>query len=257
MTRVSVDELKQMRLSGQIIRTDKLLTLLDQHGFATRRSGGGTSHIFVWNTDHPEIDTFVIVAETKNPIYQRVSIDACIQALELNSTPEENKLDVVAEFEAAAGNKFILPEEFEIVRGRKKPGTYLRHKKYPQIATELINYDRDKDISEWCDYLKDRAERLENVLTDAVENHDFERTNYPNGTIILMHPSHRVYAALYPFTPRLQNFTCIRKVEDCIAEVQLIQEDYNQLLADVVEPDVPVAAIHGLDARRGLLPEGH
>ena len=228
-------DLEEMLSSGQVIRTEKLLTILHQNGFSTRRPGGGSSHIFFWHPDHPDILADTIVAETDNPFYQRLAINACLKSIGLRETAPENTMELVTHFHQSSTDAYTLPDHFEIVRGYKRRTMYLRHKQYPQLATELGAYRRGQDIGEWCDYLDGRAERLDALLRSAVDDYDFERTNYPNGSIVLMHPAREVNKVLHAFSPRIEKFRAIGLVEDAIAEVQLEHEKWSEHLTHVMD----------------------
>lgn len=64
-------DLEEMLSSGQVIRTEKLLTILHQNGFSTRRPGGGSSHIFF---GIPTILTFLPIRSLRKPIIRFTSV---------------------------------------------------------------------------------------------------------------------------------------------------------------------------------------
>lgn len=228
MAKPDSQKLQEMRESNQIIRTEKLLAMLDQFGFQTRRSGGGTSHIFVWNPDYPEIPTDTIVAETKNPIYQRKVIDACLQTLKIEEAHAGENYDDLHEVEQENG--YQVPSHLEVIQGRKNPKTFLRHKEYPQIAAELAGYQKGDDLSLQAEDVTNRAQQFAELLKDATDTYDFDRHDFPNGAIVLTHQAHHRNAVLYPFTPRHENYGARDEADTLLLNIMEEQEKYSQLI---------------------------
>jgi len=236
---LSVDELKAMRGSSQLIRTERLKTILSNFGFNSRTSNTGT---WIWHDEHPEITPFNIISGTDNLRSQLDAIDACLQAIELETTKEDHILELASKdtsltagFRASADeDTFVIPDHFELVRGRNNPGPYLRHKEFPQIATELSGYKAGQNVSDWCDYLDKRATDLADVIKRAEEDHDFEVHRYPNGLLVISHIAHPITVALAPFTPRLENFTSIKLVKQAIAIAEENKADYNKGIEGVI-----------------------
>lgn len=239
MSYLSVDELKAMRGSSQLIRTERLKTILDNFGFSRRTSNTGT---WIWHTEHPEIAPFNLVSGTDNLRSQLDAIDACLQAIELEATKEDHILEPTAPEAGATKaftttaqvDAFVIPDHFELVDSRRHPGPYLRHKKFPQIATTIKGYEPGADISTYCEYLDNRATDLEEVITRAEEDHDFEVYRYPNGLLVVTHTAHPITVALAPFTPRLENFTSIKLVEQAITIAEDNKADYNKGIEGVI-----------------------
>lgn len=238
MSRATREELQALRRSKQAMRTEQVLTLARNFGYETRRSGGGSSHIVVWNPKYPELPSCNVIAGTKKLASERNIIDQCLQILdweEQQLNQEDPVLEPISAFFDAAQTAINLPDDIELVQGRKNPGKFLRHRKFTQIATQINGNENQDTIIERCDYLRGRAKRLETVLDKAVEDYDFELDIYPNGTLILWNETHHVSAVLYAFTPRLENFSSIKHVEDVIAAVELHQEDCDDALDAIMD----------------------
>lgn len=237
--RASKEELTRLIRSGQIIRTSELLKILASFGFEHRQGGRG-SHILIRNEQYPEIKPFTVVSNYKNVDTQRDALRLCVQILEWEEEAKAAGLKAVPqaaeEFEtAAATNEIIIPEAYELVQGRNNPGKFLRHRRLPQIASELEDVINQALIDSKENYLNSRVEKLDEALRSATEDHDFEIETYPNGTIILMHPCHDVNLVLYPFTPRRENWTVISEVEKAIEDAQLSQLDSEDAFQAIAE----------------------
>ncbi len=205
--------------------SEEILGMLDQSGIRHRNYMGAVKSTYFWHPDHPEIQNTIKLG-TQNLAFQRIAIEACMTVASLESdshaTHGHNEYDVAKQDRRDA---YQIPEDLEIIVGRKIPGTYLRHKEFPQIATEIPGgYEPGSDLSDYATYVEGRAKVLEDLLAQAENEKDFERTDYPNGTILLMHQAHPVSLTLYPFTPRNQNFTVHGPLEDAIAEVDIQKE---------------------------------
>ena len=231
----SLQDIQALNASSQPIRTDRLFTMLKQCGFETKTSNGGSSHVTVYHPQRDDIDPFTLVVNSKDIRYKKLTLQACANAL---SEPlEDNHLEPATDiaFNSKATDHYELPESFEIVRGRNNPGLFLRHKTYPQIATRLQLYQAGDDISEYCKYLEGRAEKLDAVINLAITEHGFEKTEHPNGMVLLSHPMSPVNRALYPFTPRLRNYSSISVVEELIDELEKEQIELGKLVDAVLQ----------------------
>jgi len=232
----TIQQLKQIRSSGQIMRTDAVLTLLSNYGFETRRSKSGTSHIRIFHPDYPEIKPFNIVSGTKNRRSQQDAIDACIQNIELSSTIEIDTFEPVSENVIKPENKesVFIAEQFELIQGRKNPHLFLRHKQFPQIATQAFTPMTQEGIDQQIDYLLERVEKFESVLQKATEKSEFEIEKNPNGRMLLIHPHYPVMGVLNPFTPRLENYSVISEVQKLIDSVEALNEDYSNTMESYI-----------------------
>ncbi len=226
-----------MRRSNQPLRTAKAENILNGFGFIVTKNGG--SHAYVKH-EHLSIQPFAIVIplqKQEDVFFKNLIIDACLQVIEIENTctEEEDLTPVVAEdFRESTTPAFIPRDEFELVRGRNNPGLFLRHRKYPQIATTIGG----TETQEWIDnkqvYLLDRVKMFGGALGQAV-NHGFTRTDYPNGTIYLEHPEYGLERQLNAFAPRLENFTCISTVEDLVKRAQVLRSVQQGYLDNLIE----------------------
>jgi len=236
-------ELERIVRSKQIVRTDRLLSILRKYGFDTRRRSGGSSHIMAYNTLYQEIPVFTVISGTKKRDSQANAAKACLEVIRLDEEQNtdigdffnRDDVNVMGAFAKVTEENPDPPDDVEIIEGRKAPHkTFLRHIEFPQIATEILG-DGTPPSTEQVDYIRQRAEKLKEAICIATEEHDFEMTRYPNGTIILIHPCYEIDAALYPFTPRLENFTQISVVEDMIAESELEYEAGQAKLQKIIK----------------------
>jgi len=224
MAKSTIQSLERKLSSGQVMPTPELLTLLDQHGFISRRSKSGTSHIVVWNPEHRDMPKMVIPAGTKKLVYQRDAIKACIEILKAKTLINDDNVDLVESFEDAAQDDYDIPPELEVIRGPKRNSFYLRHKEFPQLAMPLIGYQMGDDVSKECDAIKTCAEEFEETLRIAEHEKGFDIERFPNGTILLNNRVYTITEVIYPFTPRLENIEVAEKLGNTIAEFDLEQE---------------------------------
>ncbi|NCO03507.1 MAG: hypothetical protein GW903_04885 [Alphaproteobacteria bacterium] len=243
MARPTQQELEQKLRSKQIMRTDEVLSLLRQFGFEERRSKKGTSHILIWNPDYPELGTGTVVAGTKKRDSQFNAIKMCLHILEIESAyakkplPEEGPepINVIGAFAKVTTENPDPPDDVEIIESPITQKTYLRHKQYPQIATEILGRDTSTIIDK-CAYIRNRVENLKAALDIAVHDCDFEMEQYSNGHIVLMHPAHAgISAVLRPFTPRHENWTSIKVVEKLIDDAVAKKEEYEEGLQPYID----------------------
>jgi hypothetical protein len=226
----TIEELRQMRSSKQVMRVEEVLKLLADHGFEYRRSKHGTSHIFVSHSDFPEIPSFNVVGQTKKLRSQMDAIDACIQFLKILSENEaqEEFNEAVNAQEPKTETPIKIPKNYELLRGRKNPKLFIRHKEFPQMATEVEEPITQAWIDEYEKYLDKRLNDFKTLLDTAVSDFEFEMEQNPNGRIILTHPDNNTFAIFNPFTPRHENFTVIGKLEELLEWAKEDRENHTE-----------------------------
>lgn len=243
MARLSREDLEHMkRAAGQPVRTDKLISILKSFGFEIRNNA---SHVIISHPEYNNIKVSNLVAGSKKRTNNKVVAWACLAVLDIEEPELEDDDDILEpvslsaeDFAAAADPEKIyhpIPDDMELVRGRKNPGYYLRHKKYPQLATRLENYERGDDVSITAAYLNIKAEDLHTLVTMAVEEYDFDKIDLPGGAFTLVHKVAPNYGGFKPFRPRNENFSCVGEVETLMLQLEEAQSIFkNEHLPGIV-----------------------
>lgn len=247
MGRLSEQELRQKLVSGQPMTVKDVINIIEPYGFKVRSSTSGSHTHCVSHPEHSDIKLGALVSNTKTLGMQRNAIRACLKILNREAEHPEtiNAKDGfdkasgtppchVGHFNQSSVGELDLPDNIEVIHGRKRAGLFLRHKQFPQIATEVEHYQPDYDLSDWLSYIEGRADRFQSALDEATA-HGFETKAYECGTLVLSHPKHNIELMLRPFKPRLSNYTSISLIEEAVSAVQLIEEDHTLTERDLVD----------------------
>lgn len=248
--------------TGQAIPSWQIENLLRAEGFEIKNGGRGSHSTY----SHELLpgQRFGLVFHSKKLDPQYIAAQAVLEVQALKEALKEAtppSLDVTEDFDVASTSKIELPDDLELVLGRRNPGTYIRCRKYPQIATQISLDINSEDLAIKVDYVQRRAEMLGTLIDRCVNEMDFEITQHPNGAIEL---THKVYPLdnldgdkmLKPFCPRLRNFTSISRVEKIIRDVEKhdkgLKKGLKEILAfgDITELDDTADPDTGMTTQR-------
>ena len=244
MSSYSYKYLQELTRSRQVIPTWKLLSILHHFEFKTRQTRG--SHIVC---SHPDIPGpgFNIISDTNKLDSQRLVLKASLRLLEYSLL--ENKKGIQQKAKAEFNRKTqpaeeespetLIPEDMIVMHGRDRD-LYLVSRETPQAAREIPKKYNQADIDKHAEYVRGRAERINNELEEATKNGEFIRHDYPNGAISLVHSRHKsITLFISPFTPRLKNWS----VKDRILEVLIDADDRDRHIEAAFEKAIKDGAI--------------